>query len=996
MDLKRKLLLLLWLLSLGFSVHALSRPGLSYVFTRKDSSALSITLIFSGNSKGTSRLLLPTEWAGQQKLYHSVSELKALSRATRLLPTDTPWVYTVSYPPGTNKVIISYTLRQDWSGPLRNPQYFRAVIGSDAFYFPGYSGLVYPEISREKLLDCRVTYRGFPTKDFLGNSFFAESKSRRFQASIADLRNSIYCAGDYRFRKMTTSQHKTILIAIRGRFAFRDEEVYRTVGSILLYERNFWKDRDDPYFFTVLQVMPGNNSTGGTGFLHSFAMFQSASLPFNPQMSWLIAHENFHTWLGQRMAMPEPEELSKWFSEGFTDYYAYKVLHDTHLLTDQDFVAKLNEIIQTYYLNPFFNTPNSGIIGKYWSDANIKQLSYQRGTLIAFLLEQSLFRSHFTLDSLLRKVYKQSAPGFVFSKVLFDRLVNTYAGSRLLAVIDSTNNGNNEPLTKAMLALTNPAMRQLTIDKIFDLGFDLSASTETHRINSVRKGSTAEKAGLRDGQSFTGGVSIYYNDLSKPAKVQLLVDGKKQIVEFFPVRDTVIRIPQIAEADPKVQLLNALDSFKIALNDRWSYRYANNANYDMPIESLRQKIKKGISIDQFGVEIEKILALGIDGHSRIRGYAWPEGACLPFLLEADDDKFIAINPDRNAFLIDGFPFLTKIDGKPIHEWYAKAAARVPKGSAEWVKHRSIVRFMGRLDYWREEFGLLKKETVTVELSNASGSELRVLNLAVAKKPVSYPVWPNQTSKLLTGNIGYLRLPNMQKEPSINEIKSWMPKFKRADGLIIDVRDNDGGERDALNLLYSYIASPVSKPHVFNAAAYRLHPSRKDDYLAGYSMYTKDSEKWDADTKTAIKEFKKTFRPQWQLPKGQFSQWHYAVLRRNPDPDIYYFDKPVVVLMNAKCFSAADVFLAGLKGVANITLIGAPSGGGSGNNETLKLGTTPIELTISTMASFQSNGKLFDGNGVQPDILVNQAPEYQIGGHDNLLDRAMSFIKEHKK
>lgn len=545
MNLKRKLLLFLCLLFHCVNVYAQFRPGLSYTLTRKDSSALSITLIFSGNSKGTSRLLLPKEWAGQQKLYQAVSELKSLARGTRLLPTDTPWVYIVSYPPGAKKVIVSYTLRQDWSGPLRNPQYFRAVIGSDAFYFPGFSGLVYPEINSNELLECRITYRGFPTKDFLGNSFFSGSKSGRFRASVADLRNSIYCAGDYHFRKMTTPQHQTIMVAIRGRFVFNDDEVYRTVSSILQYERDFWKDRTDPYFFTVLQAMPGNNSTGGTGFLHSFAMFQSASLPFSPQMSWLIAHENFHTWLGQRMTMPEPEELTKWFSEGFTDYYAYKVLHATHFLTDQDYLHKLNEIIRAYYLNPFFSTSNSGIVGKYWSDANIKQLSYQRGSVIAFLLEQNLAQSPFTLDSLLRKVYQQSAPGFVFSKELFDNLVRTYARPGMLPVIDSTNNGNNEPLTQAMLTLSNPAMHQVTVDQLFDLGFDLQASTAAHLISGVRKGSNAEKAGLRDGLSFTGGVSIYYNDLSKPAKVELLVEGKKQVIEFFPVKAVLIRIPQL-------------------------------------------------------------------------------------------------------------------------------------------------------------------------------------------------------------------------------------------------------------------------------------------------------------------------------------------------------------------------------------------------------------------------------------------------------------------
>lgn len=442
----------------------------------------------------------------------------------------------------------------------------------------------------------------------------------------------------------------------------------------------------------------------------------------------------------------------------------------------------------------------------------------------------------------------------------------------------------------------------------------------------------------------------------------------------------------------KEKLFEALDSFKVALNNQWSYRYANKAGYDKPIESLRLKIKKGITIDEFGVEIEKILGQGIDGHSRIRGYKWPTGFCLPFLIEAEGNRFIAINSGRKSFLSNGFPYITKIDGKPIIEWYAKAAARVPKGSPQWVRHRSIGRFMGRLDYWREEFNLPKRKIVTVELTNTSGKEFRVLDLAVAETPVSYGVWPDRNSGLLGENIGYLRLANMQREPSTAEIRAWMPKFKNVDGLIIDVRDNDGGDRDALTLLYSYLSSPDAKPHVFNAAAYRLHPSRNENYLAGHAMFKENSEKWNPEEKAAIKEFKKTFKPQWQLPKGQFSEWHYMILRSKAEDNAYYFNKPVVVLMNAKSFSATDIFLAGLKGLKNVTLLGAPSGGGSGNKETIKLGTTPIELEISTMASFQSNGKLFDGNGVEPDILLQQVPEYYIGGSDNVLDRAVIILK----
>jgi len=45
-----------------------------------------------------------------------------------------------------------------------------------------------------------------------------------------------------------------------------------------------------------------------------------------------------------------------------------------------------------------------------------------------------------------------------------------------------------------------------------------------------------------------------------------------------------------------------------------------------------------------------------------------------------------------------------------------------------------------------------------------------------------------------------------------------------------------------------------------------------------------------------------------------------------------------------------------------------------------------------MASFQKDGRLFDGNGVQPDIVVEPVPEYFLkNGPDHVLEKAIQLI-----
>ena len=96
-------------------------------------------------------------------------------------------------------------------------------------------------------------------------------------------------------------------------------------------------------------------------------------------------------------------------------------------------------------------------------------------------------------------------------------------------------------------------------------------------------------------------------------------------------------------------------------------------------------------------------------------------------------------------------------------------------------------------------------------------------------------------------------------------------------------------------------------------------------------------------------------------------------------------------MNEVSFSATDVLLSGLKGLKNVQLLGTPSGGGSGFGQKVDLPDTDLKLQVSSMASFQANGDMFDGHGVQPDTPVDQIPEFYTGGRDAMLDQAVKRI-----
>jgi C-terminal processing protease CtpA/Prc len=292
---------------------------------------------------------------------------------------------------------------------------------------------------------------------------------------------------------------------------------------------------------------------------------------------------------------------------------------------------------------------------------------------------------------------------------------------------------------------------------------------------------------------------------------------------------------------------------------------------------------------------------------------------------------------------------------------------------------------------RREMGLPDDVLLRVTLESDDGEKKLLEPIELDRRMPVYGVWPRAESRIMEGNVGYLRLPSMN-ESAVDEIKTKMDDFRNTHGLVIDVRDNGGGSRDALRWIVSYLMSDRDAPLVANCAKYRLYDGFDEDHLESRFMYREDAPEWTAAERAAIAKFRQSFLPEWNPPPELFSDWHYMVLSRLDDPAIYHYSKPAAVLMNGKCFSATDIFLAALKGMPNVTLVGAPSGGGSARAETYRLGDTPISVRLGSMVSFMPNGQLFDTHGVTPDVVLEPEPGYFVGESDNTLDAALKLLQ----
>lgn len=430
-----------------------------------------------------------------------------------------------------------------------------------------------------------------------------------------------------------------------------------------------------------------------------------------------------------------------------------------------------------------------------------------------------------------------------------------------------------------------------------------------------------------------------------------------------------------------------VDMLESLLDDRFAYTFANDVDYKTSLDQLRDKAN--ISPAQFGFAIHKLLAQFIDGHIRVSPDQLSEGF-LPFVVEAVHDRVVAVNPDRSGFVEANHPYVTAIDGMPIGEWLTVARQIVPIGSPQYVQYRTV-RNLQFLQQWRTILGLPLQATVKVEFAGNNRQDRVTRTFSVAGGPIERDWWPEQPSRLLENNIGYLRLLRMNDD-SAATVREWMPRFRHTHGLIVDIRDNGGGRRDTLFELMRYLIHEDEDPMVASVAAYRLWDGFRNDHMDGRYMFRADDARLSAKERLSVERFRPTFRPEivWR-DRADFSDWHYLVLSGD-QRDRYHYDKPVVVLVNSKCFSASDIFLASMKLRTNVRLLGEPSSGGSAFGQYYELKNSGVTVRLASMISYRTNGLLYDTRGIAPHVTLIPHPEdYVRDGGDSLLRRAMNEV-----
>ena len=93
-----------------------------------------------------------------------------------------------------------------------------------------------------------------------------------------------------------------------------------------------------------------------------------------------------------------------------------------------------------------------------------------------------------------------------------------------------------------------------------------------------------------------------------------------------------------------------------------------------------------------------------------------------------------------------------------------------------------------------------------------------------------------------------------------------------------------------------------------------------------------------------------------------------------------------MLTDELTFSSSEDFLLGLQGLEHVTVVGSPSGGGSGRPRSLHL-LPGWRLTVSTALTYDRTGRCVEGAGIPVDLDVRPSPGGEV---DTVLQAAVAL------
>jgi predicted metalloprotease with PDZ domain len=524
---------------------------------------LDVVVTFPAEGKRESWLRMQPEWAGVKDFSAFLTPSTEQGRGVKVEGTPEPYRWKVEHAP-EGSVRVSYQVRAALPDPddekvQQQDDLYRTQIGNNWFQFFGYG--VFPSVeawddARSGRMCVTLVQPADRSGPLLGSYFNGTTQAQAvatLTGSHAVLRHAFYAGGPGWRVVPRTVAGGPVITASRGRLGLDDSSFADRVSGLLETHRRFWGEAQSTQQ-TVVRT-PNNSVANYGGTLVRQAAVLHVGKDFGPNsesFEFLIGHENLHQWLPHRLGGPETggaEQVARhyWLSEGFTDYYAHRLLLADGLWTLDRYAAQLTRMLRTYWRSPARQAPADKIAPRFFSDRDTGRQMYARGELLAMAWDRELrLKDAAGLDGVLRSLIlsqaeaTQAPPARERVLAALSERLGPGPRQQVLTVIDE---GRSFDLEEG---LAGPCFT-LGWDAVprWVPGFDVkSMSSPTRQATGVVVDGPAYRAGLRDGMTLQGW-SIYGGDTSKEILLKVKTEEGSQDLRYWPVDGSTERLPTL-------------------------------------------------------------------------------------------------------------------------------------------------------------------------------------------------------------------------------------------------------------------------------------------------------------------------------------------------------------------------------------------------------------------------------------------------------------------
>lgn len=422
---------------------------------------------------------------------------------------------------------------------------------------------------------------------------------------------------------------------------------------------------------------------------------------------------------------------------------------------------------------------------------------------------------------------------------------------------------------------------------------------------------------------------------------------------------SVTLIPAVLMALSVLSTNNLTPAQKASIATRFAsevkYNYAGYGQFSQDYDSIcraeLQSLAETPNDEDFGRRLLLLAHRLKDGHTSVSWNA--DVSVAPFLTKRIGDSVFVSEVFSDEYRGKGVARGTEIlqiDGMPVIEYGEKnVAPYIPSSTPQW----SAFYPFSSINLTKGERGL----PLTITFKNRKGKEFTLTDHRDSPWSI---INPDMSMKfdVLQGNIGLLKIPSFRA--SCFDAQAFTDLFEKqilpTEALIIDIRDNNGGNSQIADFIMQFIAHDSIPQGAWT----------QPEYKASFASW---GQKWHTDT----------------VESQSLIPFHKQY------PDLPEYDKPIILLVNSGTFSAAENFAVLFRNAGRGKIVGVPTGGSTGNPIMIDLGWGYYGV-ICTRHEKLADGTEFIGAGIQPDVIEEETESFFFG-KDNVIEAALKELRK---